>query len=1193
MLRLDNGSTLGSIKRSLRPHDELPASSEPIIQFKCRRDLGEAPCAFAARNDEHFTAPAAHSPAALCCANIHSQAKSAAMGTCQSCSAQSSDGAIISDFTAAEEPTINPSEEFIGFTCKPDSSSVCLDGQCYDQVPVYRAARSKHPRFSTRSSPVAGGGDAFDVYTRVAFGARATYDLVDEYEQVAIIDSGANKHWFRDQSGIQNRRPADFRTTTADGSQVRVTEQGDYLLECVGDDGNVLEPLVLRDVSVIKGSPINLVSVGVMCNEGSIFHFEHGNSYLEHDGRRIPLIERNGLYLLRLDAVLPSHDVQWLRDCESKVGNQRTTEFRSKLGNSYACAASYELWHSRFGGASKKRLKFIFDNGSAEGMEIDGQRFKHNARCTCPTCSSMHNAKLHIGDTRKFADSVTQKGQLVYTDVCGPFPASVEGFKYVISFTDVYSRFSACYMLKQKSDSEHALEAYISFCARNGILIREIRSDQGGEYGGHHNTYSDSGEAGSITEQEQRTFFKRLCDQHNIRHVLTPAYRPELHGLAERWNLSIMKMANSLLFSARLSHILWPSAVAHANMLRNRLPVTGLGTYTPYEIFYGKRPRIDQLRIFGSDCYKLLPVYPKIPGQIARKRLIYVGETADRIGFRCFDPITYKFTTEFELIFDEQSAKKRINSLYEHDIRRDLQKAGKLSSLPLQTDNFASYDAHQQAVRNVFSSASPQPNILPVREAKHDDTVLKDGGSSDDSTPKSFREAGSASLNSASVQLGSNAATEPSNNIRPLLSRTGPHSFADGKSAPAAPSDPIHRVARLMGREAALQEPHRELTRDMLPTSTTEEREDEDIPEEFKIYGRTIRSGPLPTLRPRKHSIDYDLRDIDAAPILSNDAEAQQRGPLTAKALADERRRSQQHPQLPRRPLRYLPIGQAENDTQDFKAFRKFAFENDIPIKLVDNPKRKQSQSFQRYARYQPATTLREIIELSATSAKPIERKYQIQTAHADIVNDCRHGYILFPQHEHNSSANFVDAVSLASIADTTNFHVLYSSTEISSACAHLSTTGLLHGDSIRTSAQHSAFHDQIKGLWEHDGLLQPSDSSLKHESALAASLIQGLVTGDIPEPANFRKVEKHPERAQWLESMARERATLEGRGTWELVPRSSIGSHRPVKCKYVFKKKLLKDFSLQFKSRLVACGYSQIAGLDYASDETYAGVCS
>jgi hypothetical protein len=39
--------------------------------------------------------------------------------------------------------------------------------------------------------------------------------------------------------------------------------------------------------------------------------------------------------------------------------------------------------------------------------------------------------------------------------------------------------------------------------------------------------------------------------------------------------------------------------------------------------------------------------------------------------------------------------------------------------------------------------------------------------------------------------------------------------------------------------------------------------------------------------------------------------------------------------------------------------------------------------------------------------------------------------------------------------------------------------------------------------------------------------------------------------------------------------------------------KKLNRNLSLQFKSCLVASGYSQVAGLDYSLNETYAGVCS
>jgi hypothetical protein len=117
----------------------------------------------------------------------------------------------------------------------------------------------------------------------------------------------------------------------------------------------------------------------------------------------------------------------------------------------------------------------------------------------------------------------------------------------------------------------------------------------------------------------------------------------------------------------------------------------------------------------------------------------------------------------------------------------------------------------------------------------------------------------------------------------------------------------------------------------------------------------------------------------------------------------------------------------------------------------------------------------------------------------------------------------------------------------------------------------------------------------VKRESALAATLIEDLATGGSPAPETYRKAtaSNHPERSKWHESMQIERNMLESRGTWIMVPRKSIGKRRPVRCKYVYKKKILKDGTLQYKSRLVACGYSQIAGIDYSSDETYAGVCS
>jgi len=111
-------------------------------------------------------------------------------------------------------------------------------------------------------------------------------------------------------------------------------------------------------------------------------------------------------------------------------------------GTTYGCAATYDLWHQRFGHANHRRIKFLYDNGIAEGLDVNG-KYKHDKRCKCPTCIQTNSDKVHIGNVRKYVDDVTQIGQQVVTDLCGPFADSVEGYRYVISFTDVYSRFSA------------------------------------------------------------------------------------------------------------------------------------------------------------------------------------------------------------------------------------------------------------------------------------------------------------------------------------------------------------------------------------------------------------------------------------------------------------------------------------------------------------------------------------------------------------------------------------------------------------------------------------------------------------------------------------------------------------------------------------------------------------------------------
>jgi hypothetical protein len=350
------------------------------------------------------------------------------------------------------------------------------------------------------------------------------------------------------------------------------------------------------------------------------------------------------------------------------------------------------------------------------------------------------------------------------------------------------------------------------------------------------------------------------------------------------------------------------------------------------------------------------------------------------------------------------------------------------------------------------------------------------------------------------------------------------------------------------------------------------------------------------------------LTEEDVANAAQHDEEAEAYGPLTEAALESERARSRLDPRHPRRPLRYLGIGEAETDTEQFKTFRKFALEHDFPIRLVPNPKDPKSKSWKRYEKYSMAKKLRDIIELSVTAKDEATRREQRSTALKDITFDALRGYIQWPQHEHNASRHYVNAAWLAKTHRTVNIHALYSKAEMDTArrqadreaadqlAAELKIQESAAAEREKRGLPLSTFHEVIKSLWDYDPALQLNDDAVAHETALAATLIADLITGDIPEPTGYRQATaaNHPEREMWVESMGRERATLEKMGTWVMVPRSSVPKgHRPIKCKFVYRKKLLKDGSLSFKSRLVGCGYSQRAGIDFSTDELYAGVAS
>lgn len=91
-----------------------------------------------------------------------------------------------------------------------------------------------------------------------------------------------------------------------------------------------------------------------------------------------------------------------------------------------------------------------------------------------------------------------------------------------------------------------------------------------------------------------------IIDTHKYIMEPTGYDLPNQNGKVERLNGTLGVMVRALLYSSSLKPEFWSAALLHAIYLRkNRLVHWRIGK-TPYKVWYGCKPDIGHLRIFGS-----------------------------------------------------------------------------------------------------------------------------------------------------------------------------------------------------------------------------------------------------------------------------------------------------------------------------------------------------------------------------------------------------------------------------------------------------------------------------------------------------------------------------------------------------------------------------------------------------------------
>ena len=373
-------------------------------------------------------------------------------------------------------------------------------------------------------------------------------------------------------------------------------------------------------------------------------------------------------------------------------------------GETFGASADMNTWHNRMRHLPVDKLLRIFRHDLVRGFKLTGRT---KTSCRCDSCRQAKIRQVPSQTHREFEDPASYVGHTISMDLKDVSFQSFLGYRWVMCCVDHFSRCGFCYFIRSKTEVTAKLKQFVNDMARHGITVKNIQSDRGSEFFEQEGT--------SKFEQGRNMHeFGQYCASQNINHILHPVAGKA--KLAERWFLEHFTAAEVMLWAGRLSPAFWADAVAYSMHLYNLTPNDFLGgERAPITLLTGELPDWHKVRVFGCTVYEHIPnnPYAKVPGVPKGRKLIFVGFTHNKIGYRVFDPETRRYFTTSNLYFYED-ASERIDSLRHHDRRRELLKKG--MDQPVVIDDFE--DADIQSVRNLYTDPdAPSAPIFSVPEA--------------------------------------------------------------------------------------------------------------------------------------------------------------------------------------------------------------------------------------------------------------------------------------------------------------------------------------------------------------------------------------------------------------------------------------------------------------------------------------------
>jgi transposase InsO family protein len=420
-----------------------------------------------------------------------------------------------------------------------------------------------------------------------------------------IFDSGATHHMCNNKELFEMLSPLNQTARVANNSSLAIRGKGTVKFDWESTTGTLRE-ISLSNVLYAPELTSNLLAYEALAQKGARAVLEptgttiwKGNIQLGH------CIRKNGLMLLKTP------------DLTNEV-----------IASALAVqVTSPEVWHRRMAHMGYDKVKQLVE--AADRVKIAGSE----PQGACETCNKGKATKRISQRPPKRA---TEKLELVHSDVGGAIsPTTLQGHRYYVTFTDDYSRAVWISFMKNKSEALQKFKEFKAYAEnQSGCTIKRLRTDNGGEY----------------IETAAKAFYK----EHGIQWEPTARYSPQQNGVSERLNRTIMERARCMLYESNLSKKLWNEAAGTVVYLKNRSPGNAIATgKTPYELWHGKKPNLEHIRIFGSKCYIYVPDTTKRKKLDARSVTGYLlGYDASNI-YRVWQPKTRRVLRIRDVNIDE------------------------------------------------------------------------------------------------------------------------------------------------------------------------------------------------------------------------------------------------------------------------------------------------------------------------------------------------------------------------------------------------------------------------------------------------------------------------------------------------------------------------------------------------------------